>query len=144
MHTTATPTREDEILRVLKRRLVKIGKMLELQKKKLSDATIRRRLKVTPAQLKLMRAEHADYNFEAGLAWRMRYRSVPKTLQRGDRKAAASVRRILRICVREERRQAREEPEKLIKPKDATLLQPLSRNLAIRCMIDEPARWDAL
>lgn len=144
MPTASVPTREDQILRVLKRRLVKIGKMLELQKKKLSDAAIRRRLKVTPAQLKLMRAEHAEYNFEAGLAWRMRYRSVPKTLLKGDRKAASRIARSLRMCEQLERQQAREEPQKLLKPKDATLLQPLSRNLAIRCMIDERARWDAL
>jgi len=144
MPTAPVLNRDDQTLRVLKRRLVKIGKMLALQKKELSYAAIRRRLKVTPAQLKLMREEHAVYNQEASLAWRMRYATVPKTLLPGDRRMASRVRRLAVLCEKEERRQMVGEPEKLLKPKDTTLINPLARYRVIRCMIDERAKWEAL
>lgn len=144
MPTTPVLNRYDQTLRVLKRRLVKIGKMRELQKKELSDAVIRRRLKVTPAELKLMREEFAAYNEEANLAWRMRYRSVPKTLLKGDTTRARLVHRLAIRCEEEEQRQMVEEPKKLLKPKDATLINPLARYRVIRCMIDDRAKWEAL
>jgi len=37
-----------------------------------------------------------------------------------------------------------EQPEKLLKPKDTTLINPLARYRVIRCMIDERAKWEAL
>lgn len=144
MPTTPALNRHDQTLRALKRRLVKIGKMRELQKKELSDAVIRRRLKVTPAQLKLMREEHSLYSQEASLAWRMRYRSVPKTLLKGDSRMASRVRRLAVLCEKAERRMMVEEPEKLLKPKDTTLINPLARYRVIRCMIDERDKWEAL
>lgn len=144
MATASVLNRYDQTLRVLKRRLVKIGKMRELQKKEISDAVIRRRLKVTPAELKLMREEFAAYNEEANLAWRMRHRSVPKTLLKGDTRRARLVHRLAIRCEEEEQRQMVEEPKKLLKPKDTTLINPLARYRVIRCMIDDRAKWDAL